>query len=119
MIGLGVWVADLGVDEDALTIRPPAPLGPDLGPQIVISAPSNIVSKQISLDASQTTDASGTSLSFVSKTVNKSAILLNPNTAVATVQFSESPGDYTFELNVTNGNGLSAKKSATVTYFGR
>ena len=30
--------------------------------------------------------------------MNKSAILLNPNTAVATVQFSEGTGDYTFEL---------------------
>lgn len=38
---VGVWVADLGVDEEALTIRPPAPPGPDLGPQIVISAPSD------------------------------------------------------------------------------
>lgn len=99
--------------------RPPAPPGPDLGPQIVINAPTNTVSKQISLDASQTTDASGTSLSFVWKTVNKSAILLNPNTAVATVQFSEGPGDYTFELTVTNGNGLSARKFVTVTYYGR
>lgn len=99
--------------------RAPTPPVNPTGPQIVVSLPSNTVSKQINLDASQTTDDSGTSLTFVWRNVNKSAVLLNPNTAIATVQFSEGPGDYTFEVTVTNGLGQTAKKQATTTYLGR
>ncbi len=99
--------------------RPPAPPENPAGPQIVIAAPANTVSRQIGLDASGTTDDSGTSLAFTWRNVNKSAVILNPNTAVATIQFTEGPGDYLFELTVTNGNGQTAKKTITVTYFGR
>jgi hypothetical protein len=99
--------------------KPVTPPAPGEGPQITITAPINTIDRQIALDASKTTDASGTSLTFVWKNVNKSAVILNPNTAVATVQFGEGLGDYTFEVTVTNGNGASAKKSVTVTYLGR
>ena len=99
--------------------RPPAPPENPTGPQIVIAAPANTVSKQIDLDASKTTDDSGTSLTFAWRNVNKSAVLLNLNTPVASVQFTEGPGDYIFEVTVTNGNGQVAKKSVTVVYLGR
>ena len=99
--------------------RPVTPPAPGAGPQITITAPINTSDRQINLDASKTTDASGTSLTFAWKNVNKSSVLLNPNTAVATVQFAEGGGDYIFELTVTNGNGVSAKKTVTVTYLGR
>ncbi|MBI2685000.1 MAG: hypothetical protein HYX27_01695 [Acidobacteria bacterium] len=103
-----------------LTIpKPPQPPTAGEGPQIVISAPAITVDRQIALDASKTTDSSGTTLTFAWKAVNKTAVLLNPNTAVATVQFSEGRGDYTFEVTVTNGKGVSAKKTVTVTYLGR
>lgn len=99
--------------------RPPAPPANPTGPQIVISAPFNTVSRQIELDASKTTDDSGTSLTFTWRNVNKSAVLLNPNTPVVGVQFTEGPGDYFFEVTVTNGNGQTAKKTVTVIYLGR
>jgi len=99
--------------------KPVTPPAPGEGPQINITAPTNTIDQQINLDASKTTDASGTSLTFVWKNINKSAAILNPNTAIATVQFGEGLGDYTFEVTVTNGNGASAKKSVTITYLGR
>ena len=104
----------LVVQRTTTPVTPPAE-----GPQVVITAPTVTVDHQIVLDASKTTDASGTSLSFVWKNVNKSAAILNPNTAVATVQFGEGLGEYSFELTVTNGNGVSVKKTVTVMYFGR
>lgn len=99
--------------------RPPVPPVNPTGPQIVIDAPPNTVSRQISLDASGTTDDSGTSLSFVWQNVNKSAVILNPNTAVATIQFTEGAGDYSFSVTVTNGRGQTATKQVTISYFGR
>jgi len=103
-----------------LTIPTPVvPPAPGEGPQIEIVAPTNTIDLQIVLDASKTTDASNTSLTFVWKNVNKSAVIINPNTAMPTIQFGEGLGDYTFEVTVTNGNGVSAKKTVTVTYLGR
>lgn len=92
---------------------------PGTGPQIVITAPTTTVDYQVALDASKTTDASGTSLSFAWKSLTKSSAILNPNTAVATVQFGEGSGDYVFELTVTNGNGVAVKQTVTISYFGR
>lgn len=89
------------------------------GPQIVIVAPAVTIDLQVVLDATKTTDSSGTSLTFAWKSLNKSSAILNPNTALATVQFGEGLGDYMFELTVTNGNGLTAKQTVTVSYFGR
>ena len=99
--------------------KPETPTPPGEGPQVVIVAPANTVDMQIALDASKSTDASGTTLTFAWKNVNKTAVLLNPNTAIATVQFGEGFGDYIFELTVTNGNGVSVTKTVTVSYLGR
>lgn len=98
---------------------PTPPTTPPAGPQITIAAPSSTLDRQIVLDASGTTDASGTSLTFAWRNVNKSAGMTNQNTSMATVQFGEGFGDYTFEVTVTNGAGTSAKKMVTVTYLGR
>lgn len=99
--------------------KPPAPPTNPAGPQIVIVAPGLTVDSQVTLDASKTTDDSGTSLTFMWRSLNKTAVVLNPNTAVATIQFSEGKGVYSFELTVTNGKGVSAKQIVTVNYFGR
>lgn len=100
--------------------KPPTPPTPgNLGPQISIVAPAVTIDRQITLDASATTDDSGTSLMFAWKSLNKSASILNPNTPVATVQFGEGLGEYSFELTVTNGKGFSAKKTISISYFGR
>ncbi len=99
--------------------KPITPVTPPTGAQINISAPTVTTDRQISLDASKTTDASNTSLTYVWKNVNKSAAILNPNTSVAIVQFSEGFGDYIFELTVTNGNGVVTKKTVTISYLGR
>jgi hypothetical protein len=92
---------------------------PGVGPQVVIVAPANTTDSQIVLDATKTTDASGTTLTFAWKSTGKTSAILNPNSALATVQFGEGMGDYTFELTVTNGNGVSVKQLVTVTYYGR
>ena len=99
--------------------RPPTPPENPTGPKITVNVPANTVSRQIDLDASKTTDDSGTSLTFSWRNVNKSAVLLNPNTAIASVQFTEGPGDYLFEVTVTNGAGQTAKQTVTVSYLGR
>lgn len=99
--------------------KEPTPPNPNAGPQIVVVAPANTVAREIQLDASGTTDSSGTPLRFNWRATNKTAVVLNPATAVATVQFSEGPGEYTFELIVTNGNNVSATKFVSVYYFGR
>lgn len=91
---------------------------PPTGPQINIIAPTSTTDRQISLDASKTTDASNTSLTYVWKNVNRSAAILQPNTSVAIVQFTEGFGDYVFELTVTNGNGVVSKKTVTISYLG-
>lgn len=98
---------------------PPPTTPPGAGPEIVIVAPTNTIDRQITLDASGTTDASGTSLTFAWRIIGKTASILNPNTATPIVQFAEGLGDYVFEVTVTNGNGVSAKKTVTVTYYGR
>lgn len=100
----------------ARTVAPPPP---GVGLDIVVLAPSTTTDSQIVLDASRTTDTSGTPLRFSWVLLNKTSAILNPNSALATVQFGEGMGDYTFELTVTNGNGVSAKKTVTVTYYGR
>lgn len=97
-------------------VIPPAPAG---GLDVIIVAPASTIDSQVTLDASQTRDNSGTSLSFSWKLLNKTSAILNPNTAMATVQFGEGLGDYLFELTVTNGNGVTVKKTVTVSYYGR
>jgi hypothetical protein len=92
---------------------------PGTGPQIVIVAPVTTVDYQVVLDASGTTDGSGTSLRFAWRSTGKTSAILNPNTATATVQFGEGQGEYTFEVTVTNGNGVTVKQLVTVSYFGR
>jgi hypothetical protein len=99
------------------TTTPTTP--PTVGPQIVTVAPTVTIDSQLGLDASGTTDASGTPLSFAWKSVGKTSAILNPNTAMATVQFGEGLGDYTFELTVTNGNGVSMTKTIIISYYGR
>ena len=98
-------------------VVPPVP--PGTGPQIVIVAPVNTIDSQIVLDASRSTDASGTSLSFAWRSTGKTSAILNPNTSMATVQFGEGLGEYSFELTVTNGNGVAVKQIVVISYFGR
>jgi hypothetical protein len=113
----------VGYTKDAVGtfVVPKAPpvVPPGTGPQVVIVAPVNTTDSQIVLDASKTTDASGTPLTFAWKSTGKTSAVLNPNSAVATVQFGEGMGDYAFELTVTNGNGVTVKQLVTITYYGR
>ncbi len=96
---------------------PPAPGANQ--PPVADAGPSiQAFDSQITLDASKSTDPDGDALSYSWRAINRSAAILNPNTARPIVQFSEGFGDYVFEVTVTDGKGGSTAAQVTVTYLG-
>ena len=91
-------------------------------PTIVFSpaATQATAQKQIVLDASKSTSATGGQLTYVWRQVNtnQAAAINNGNTATPLITFNGGKGDYTFEVTVTDSSGNSAKGTTTITYTG-
>jgi hypothetical protein len=91
-------------------------------PTIVFSpsATQSTSQKQLFLDASKSTSATGGQLTYVWRQVNQNqaAAINNGNTATPLITFSGGKGDYIFEVTATDSAGNSAKATTTITYTG-
>lgn len=70
------------------------------------------------LDATAST---GPGLTYQWRSIGKSAALIPQSSDLSkiAVQFSQGPGDYTFELTVTDNTGAQSKATTTISYTGR
>ncbi len=69
------------------------------------------------LDASKSTDPDGLPLTYSWRIINATAVILNPNAQVTTVQLGEQFGSYIFEVTVTNTKGVSSKAQVQVNFL--
>ena len=87
-----------------------------------IASPKNVttVSRSIRLDASQSTSADGSPLTYLWTIAQGSppAAISGATTATPVVQFSQPHATYTFRLTVTDSTGKSAADSVVVHYAG-
>lgn len=72
--------------------------------------------RQITLDGSKSVDPKGRPLTYQWRLLEKTAVILSPNEAVTRVQLGEQFGPYTFELKVTNADGVSSTTTVTVNF---
>ncbi len=96
--------------------------GGDVNPIVVITpANQTVLSKEVALDASQSTDPNGLALSYQWSVVGSANVsLLHGNSAVATAQLNgNGPNTYTFMVTVTDSAGNSATGMTVITYAGR
>ncbi len=83
---------------------------PDPGPNV------ETIYRQLTLSGAASTDPEGLALTYRWRTLNQTAAVLDPNSAVTRVQLGEQFGTYVFELTVTNTKGVSASKTVTVNF---
>jgi hypothetical protein len=90
------------------------------GPTVVITpATQTAVTRQIRLDASQSTDSKGLALTYQWVALGPpTANIINPTSATPDVQFDNGFGLYTFQVTVTNSAGMSSMGTTTVQYLG-
>lgn len=72
--------------------------------------------RDLTLDGSKSFDPKGRPLTYKWRLLEKTAVILDPNAAVTRVQLGESFGPYTFELTVTNVDGVTATSTITINY---
>ena len=84
---------------------------------VLLPKNTETVSPQIILDASRSLSANGQPLRYELRVVSGSASISQGNTAMPTVQFF-SPGDYVFELAVTDSTGAVSTDRTTIRYSG-
>jgi K319-like protein len=110
---------------NTLTVTTPPPSGGGGGttsaPTVVITPASQTVNeKEVSLNASQSTDPGGLALSFQWSVVGSANVsLLHGTSAIATAQLGDNgPNTYTFMVVVTDSAGNSAMATTVVNYVG-
>ena len=87
-------------------IRPVADPGPNV----------ETIYRSLTISGANSSDPDGLPLTYRWRAVEKTAVVLDPNSAVTRVQLGEQFGPYTFELTVTNSKGISASRTLTVNF---
>lgn len=110
---------------NTFTVTTPPPSGGGGGtttaPTVVITpANQTVTGKEITLDASQSTDPGGLALTFQWSVVGSANVsLLHGTSAVATAQLGDNgPNTYTFMVTVTDSAGNSASATTVISYVG-
>jgi hypothetical protein len=93
--------------------------GPPAVVRPVADAGANIetIERQVTLSGAASSDPEGLTLTYRWRALERTAAVLDPNSAVTRVQLGELFGPYTFELTVTNTKGVSASKTVTVNFL--
>ena len=73
--------------------------------------------RSITLDGSKSVDPKGRPLTYRWRLLEKTAVILDPTSAMTRVQLGEQFGPYTFELTVTNADGVSAVSQIVVNFL--
>ena len=96
--------------------------GTTSAPTVVITPANQTVNvKEVSLDASKSTDPNGLALTYQWSVVgNANVSLLHGNSAIATAQLGDNgPNTYTFMVMVTDSAGNTAMGTTIINYVGR
>lgn len=88
-------------------------------PTAVIAGPATIttIRREITLDASQSTNPAGGALTYTWTPLGTGAAVLDQGSPQTRVQFSGGFGDYVFNLTVRNALGQSATTTVTVRFI--
>ncbi|HYP12544.1 MAG TPA: ferritin-like domain-containing protein [Bryobacteraceae bacterium] len=83
--------------------------------------PKNLttLSRQVSLDASQSLSGTGQPLTYELRVISGAASIIQGNTATPSVQLGGGFGDYVFELVVTDSAGTQSTDRITIRYAGQ
>lgn len=77
---------------------------------------TDTLTRDIVLDGSKSFDPKGRPLTYKWRLLEKTAVILDPTAAVTRVQLGEQFGPYTFELTVTDADGVTATSLVTINY---
>jgi hypothetical protein len=92
----------------------PAPRPPD----VIITEGSMVetIYRQLTLDASGSTDPAGGALTFLWEPLSTGAAVLDPGQALTRVQLGGLAGDYLFRVTVRNAQGATGQATITVRF---
>lgn len=74
------------------------------------------LTRDLNLSGAASTDPEGLTLTYRWRALEKTAVVLDPNSMVTRVQLGEQFGPYKFELTVTNSKGISASTIVTINF---
>jgi hypothetical protein len=99
--------------QATVTVNVPTVVRPiaDPGPNI------DTIYRQLTISGAASTDPDGLPLTYRWRALERSAAVLDPNSAVTRVQLGEQFGPYSFELTVTNSRGVSASRVLVVNFI--
>jgi len=99
--------ATVTVSGGPAIVRPNADPGPSM----------DTIYRLLSISGAASTDPEGLPLTYRWRALDRTAAVLDPNSAVTRVQLGEQFGPYVFELTVTNTKGISASKTVTINFI--
>ncbi len=99
--------------QATLTVNVPAIVGPNPDPGQNIDT----IYRLLTISGAASTDPEGLPLTYRWRALDRTAAVLDPNSATTRVQLGEQFGSYVFELTVTNSKGISASKTVTVNFI--
>jgi hypothetical protein len=87
--------------------------------KVTPSAGQNSTTALSEIQLSATVENANGTVSYVWRTIGKSAAIIGPTTATPSVQFAEGFGQYVFEVTATDSGGNVATGQVSVMYVGR